>query len=133
MLKETTIHFYLFDESHFSNIFSHFSITFFITFFIQLDYETIKYVEVNWLCKNRKKVRRSQASISTNSRAELSKTKFSLRVSLIFQFCIKHREFPTEWKKLKQMLFLSIKKWQTHSKNLSACFFTLVCGKIFER
>ena len=34
----------------------------------------------------------------------------------------------------KQMLFLSIKKWQTDHKKLSTYMFLLsICGKIFER
>ena len=40
-------------------------------------YVTVKYVEINWLYKHRKKVRSSQASVSVNSSTELGKTQFS--------------------------------------------------------
>ena len=53
MLKEVTIHFCLFYEFHFSNIF---------TFW----YVTMEWIETNWLCKNRKEVRSSEASILIN-------------------------------------------------------------------
>ena len=50
-----------------------------ITFFKHL-YSLImwQYIEINWLCKYRKKVRSSQACISKNSCTKLSKTKFFL-------------------------------------------------------
>ena len=59
-----------------------------ITFFKHL-YSLImwQYIEINWLCKYRKKVRSSQACISINSCTELSKTKFSLWVSLSQSKC----------------------------------------------
>ena len=65
MLKEATIHFCLFHESHFSNI-------------CTLQYVTIEYIENISLRQHRKKVRNSQASISVNCNTELSKTQFYL-------------------------------------------------------
>ena len=67
MLKEATIYFYLLDESHFSNICTPW-------------YLKIECIEINWLCKHRKKVRSSQTSISINSCIELSKTVFPLSI-----------------------------------------------------
>ena len=69
MLKEATIHFCPFYENHFWNI-------------CTLKYVTIKCIEINWLCKHRQKVRGSQVSISIIYCTELSKTQFSLWVSL---------------------------------------------------
>ena len=60
MLKEATIYFCLFDESH---------------------YVIMECIEINWLCKHRKKNRGRQASISINSWVELSKIQFALWVS----------------------------------------------------
>ena len=57
----------------------------------------IECIEINWLCKHRKKVRSSQASISTNSCTELSKTQFPRRV-LLKQVYLSHhsmRNRPT--------------------------------------
>ena len=49
MLKEATIHFCLFDES----------------------YVAMESIEIYWLCKYNKEVRRSQAAISRKSYTEL--------------------------------------------------------------
>ena len=50
-----------------------------ITFFKHLIYSLIMWqLEINWLCKHRKKVRSSPACISINSCTELSKQKFFL-------------------------------------------------------
>ena len=69
ILKEATIHFLVFDESHFSNIFT-------------LKHATIECIEINLLRKYRKNVRSSQSSIPINSCTEFTKLQFSLRVSL---------------------------------------------------
>ena len=69
MLRESTIYFCLFDESHFSNT-------------CTLQYVTIECMGINWLCRHRKKVRSSEASVSINSCTELIKAKFSLWLSL---------------------------------------------------
>ena len=69
MLKEATIPVCLFHESH-SNI-------------CALQYMTTECLEINWLCKQMKKVRISQASIIIN----LCKSKISVfPVSIVKQF-----------------------------------------------
>ena len=68
MLKEATINFCLFDESHFPNI-------------CTLEYVIMVCIEINFLRKRRKKNRSRQASISINSSVELSKIQFALWVS----------------------------------------------------
>ena len=50
---------------------------------VLFNYVTIEYIEINWLCKHRKKIRSSQAYISINCCTKLSKTQLSLWVSLI--------------------------------------------------
>ena len=49
---------------------------------VLLNYVTIEYVKTNWLCNHSKKVGGTQAGISVNNCIELSKTQFSLWVSL---------------------------------------------------
>ena len=66
-LKKTAIHFCLFYESHFSSI-------------CTLEYVTVESIEINWLCKHRKKLRSIQASFSINSCSQSSKTQSSLSI-----------------------------------------------------
>lgn len=68
MLKEAAIHFSLFDKPHFSNICTLWCAT----------------IQTNWLCKDRKKVRGTQASILINSSTELSKIQLFLWLSLSY-------------------------------------------------
>ena len=49
---------------------------------VLFNYVAIEYVKTNWLYKHSKKVRGSQAGISVNYCTELSKTQFSLWVSI---------------------------------------------------
>ena len=62
MLKEETIHFFLFDESQISALFNYGAIEFILNYLI-----------VSGTRRNRKRVRSNQAYISINSCTELSK------------------------------------------------------------
>ena len=77
-----------------------------------------QYTEIHWLCKHRKKVSSSQSCISINSCTELSKTKFSLWVSLSQSKC------SLEPKNFLRGSAPSIPCWraQTPHRSINACY-----------
>ena len=63
---------------------------------------TIECIDINWLCKQGKKVSSTQATISINSWAEMSETRFSLWVLL--NSVLKYIDYPSV-KATKESLF----------------------------